>query len=76
MSDMFRNNFITTIYVSELWNTSNVVSSNNMFKNASSIVGVAGTAYSTSNQDVTYARIDNPPDEPGYLTDVRDKPSN
>lgn len=39
-----------------------------MFRNCTSLVGGAGTAYSSSHTDGTYARIDNPPDFPGYFT--------
>lgn len=43
-------------------------SSSGMFSGCSRLVGGAGTAYSASHTDGTYARIDNPPDFPGYFT--------
>ena len=39
-----------------------------MFSNCTSLVGEKGTAYNNSHQNSDYARIDNPPDAPGYLT--------
>ena len=59
---------LTTIYVSELWNMTGVTSHEKMFNNDTKLVGGNGTKYNSSNVDKTYARIDNPPDAPGYLT--------
>lgn len=39
-----------------------------MFYKCSSLVGGAGTAYNSGHTDKEYARIDNPPDAPGYFT--------
>ena len=52
------------------WDTSAVVSSQDMFANNTALVGGAGTTWSTSNPtDKTYARIDNPSaGQPGYFT--------
>ena len=70
MDYMFQSNSSNiTIYVSNLWNTDSVTGgSGNMFSGCTSLVGGAGTAYNSSYQDKTYARVDNPPDNPGYLT--------
>ena len=64
----YRCSSVTTIYVGDNWNTSMVGQSSNMFNNCIKLVGGAGTTYNSSKKDKTYARIDNPPDEPGYLT--------
>ena len=39
-----------------------------MFLNCNSLEGDHGTTYSSSNITYTYARIDNPPDAPGYFS--------
>ena len=39
-----------------------------MFNNCRSLVGGAGTAFSSGKTGIEYFRIDNPPDAPGYLT--------
>lgn len=60
---------LKTIYVSDKWNTNAVTSSESMFYGCTSLVGGAGTAYSSSNpKDKTYARIDGGTSSPGYLT--------
>ncbi len=59
---------LKTIYVTELfvWSGS---TDNNTFKNCSALVGGAGTAFATAKvASQEYARIDNPPDAPGYFT--------
>ena len=58
---------LKTIYVSDLWDTSKVTSSTDMFRGCTSLVGGNGTAYSSSYTNKTYARIDTA-DAPGYLT--------
>ena len=63
---------LTTIYVSSLWNTSSVTSGNEMFNNCQSLVGGAGTTFSTSNRGLAYAHIDEGTSNPGYLTDIAD----
>ncbi|MBR1416977.1 MAG: BspA family leucine-rich repeat surface protein, partial [Bacilli bacterium] len=65
------------IYVNaSKWNTNAVTSSTYMFYNDTNLVGGAGTTYSSSYTDKTYARIDGGPTSstPGYLTDIADKP--
>ena len=79
---MFSNCQAATIYVSDLWDTSNIPSTTNLFDNAA-VVGEHGTkAYEscTVNNNIQtctnkinttgseYARVDNPPDSPGYFT--------
>ncbi|MBQ4535969.1 MAG: BspA family leucine-rich repeat surface protein [Clostridia bacterium] len=56
-----------TIYVSEIWSTASVTSSNGMFENCTSLVGGNGTTYNSSNVTHTYARIDTA-STPGYFT--------
>jgi surface protein len=68
MSSMFHScSGLTTIYVSDGWSTDKVTSSSNMFYGCSKLVGGNGTAYNSSYQDKTYARIDTA-ETPGYLT--------
>ena len=59
---------LETVYVSDLWDLSNVSGSHMMLAHCNNLVGGAGTRYSDAHWDATYARIDNPPDEPGYFT--------
>lgn len=40
----------------------------NMFTDSTMLIGGSGTPYSSSHVDGEYARIDNPPDAPGYFT--------
>ena len=70
MSEMFCScEQLTTIYVSDLWNTNAVSSSADMFISCTNLVGGNGTVYDDSKTDKTYARIDKP-GQPGYLTDA------
>ncbi|UKI57687.1 MAG: hypothetical protein L6V81_10345 [Clostridium sp.] len=46
-----------------------------MFNNSINLVGGAGTKYNSSYIDKTYARIDGGTSNPGYFTDIADKPS-
>ena len=63
---------MTTIYVSNNFDTSNVVDlANSMFAECTSLVGGAGTAYSgfyPPRSSGEYARVDNPPSARGYFT--------
>ena len=60
---------IKTIYVSNLWSTASVTNRTPVFYNCNSLVGGAGTVcVGIFPFNKTYARIDNPPDEPGYFT--------
>ena len=60
--------FTTTIYVGDGWNVDNVTNSTNMFSGCISLVGGAGTEFSYTNIDKTYAHIDGGTSNPGYLT--------
>lgn len=79
MSTMFFwNKKLKTIYVSEYneekgWTTSNVNSSGNMFAGCGNIIGGNGTTWNGNYTDATYARIDTE-GEPGYFTNIKDKP--
>lgn len=66
---------LRTIYASEQF--SPVLSQNkeSTFKGCTSLVGGAGTAYSSSHVDGNYAHIDGGPSNPGYFTDISDKPA-
>ena len=59
---------LETVYVGNRWSTANVTSSPFMFSDCNALKGGAGTRYNSSYKDKTYARIDNPPDAPGYFT--------
>ncbi len=76
MRQMFdRSTNLKTIYVSNKFNIDKVTSSSNMFRGCTNLVGGAGTKYNSSYVDKTYARIDGGTSNPGYFTDVADKPS-
>ena len=69
MSSMFTGcTNLQTIYASNLFDVTNVTDSLFMFRNCTSIVGGAGTTYDSDKVNKEYARIDNPPDAPGYFT--------
>ena len=70
MSYMFYNNSnLNTIYVPSSFVTTSVTNSRNMFYGCTSLVGGAGTSYSSSNpKDQTYAHIDGGTSNPGYFT--------
>ena len=58
---------VKTIYANEGFTMEKVTAAySGMF--CSSLVGGKGTKYSSANDDKVYARVDNPPDEPGYFT--------
>ena len=59
---------VKTIYVGNEWNTSNVTSSKSMFNYANQLTGSAGTKYSSSHIDVSYAHVDGGTSNPGYFT--------
>ena len=64
---------LVTIYVSNSFDTSNVTSSNNMFKSCNKLVGGNGTKYNSSYVDKDYAKIDKS-GQVGYFTDISKKP--
>ena len=69
MKSMFMNcDELKTITVGSTWSTEAVTISTDMFANCFKIVGGAGTTYSSSYTDVSYAHIDGGPSNPGYLT--------
>ena len=56
------------IYVGDLWSILGVVEDFGMFRGCRQLIGGAGTPFNASYERKTYARVDNPPSEPGYLT--------
>lgn len=58
---------LTTIYTWGFTNTQ-ITTSPDMFTGSTNLVGEHNTVYSSSNVGKTYARVDNPPTEPGYFT--------
>ena len=56
------------------WNTDNVSSSGKMFELCKNLKGGHGTSYDSAHTDKAYARIDGGTDNPGYFTDIADKP--
>ncbi len=68
MNGMFNNmQYLTTIYVGDGWNISNVTSSSVMFGDCDNIVGQNGTKYNRNYITKTYAKIDMPNNQ-GYLS--------
>lgn len=62
-------NKLKTIYVNkDLVNLDNVTNSESMFYRCVELIGGKGTTFNNTKVDKEYARIDNPPDEPGYFT--------
>ncbi|MBQ6278918.1 MAG: BspA family leucine-rich repeat surface protein [Muribaculaceae bacterium] len=69
MKNMFENcDELKTITVGSTWSTEAVTSSTDMFTNCFKIEGGAGTTFSSSYTDASYAHIDGGPSNPGYLT--------
>ena len=66
---------LKAIYASDKFITDNVISSDNMFYGCTNLIGGAGTAYDSTKIDKTYAHIDGGTSNPGYFTDIADKPS-
>ena len=64
---------LTTIYVSNTWDASNIEYESSMFYGSENIVGGNGTVYDEDKIDSTYAHIDGGPSNPGYFTDIADK---
>ena len=76
MKNMFQGSSnLKTIYGSSKFVTTAVTSSTSMFSGCTKLIGGAGTKYNSSYVDKTYARIDGGTSNPGYFTDVADKPS-
>lgn len=59
---------LTTIYVNPDLDFSSATNSANMFRRCNNLVGGAGTVWNANYINNAYARIDNPPTEPGYFT--------
>ena len=75
MSSMFSGcSGLTTIYAGDNWSTSAVTSSTNMFLGCTNLTGHNGTRYNGYYIDATYARFDNAPNSPGYLSDTNNIP--
>ena len=66
---------LKTIYSSEKFSTAKVTRSDNCFTGCTSLVGGAGTTYSSSNVGAKYAHIDGGPSNLGYFTNIADKPA-
>ena len=64
---------LKTIFVSRLFTTAEVGSSNRMFDGCSLLVGGAGTVYDSSFVNSARARIDGGSDDPGYFTGKHEK---
>ncbi len=77
---MFNNcSKVKTIYVdSAKWGVPTSIQSSNIFDDCTLLVGgytASPTIYNSSHRTALYARIDGGPDAPGYLTDIKAKPS-
>ena len=76
MAHMFLlSNNLKTIYVGNKFNTAKVNDSSSMFRNCTNLIGGAGTKYDANHTDKEYAHIDGGTSNPGYFTDIADKPS-
>ena len=67
---------LTTIYVGDGWDMSNLKWQGNMFSGCRSLVGGAGTVFNSAKTNGEYARVDGGEANPGYLTHIKDKPVN
>ena len=75
MSYMFYNcGGLASIYAGSGWNKDNVYYSSRMFTLCKNLSGREGTAYDDAYTDKAYARIDGGTANPGYFTDIADKP--
>lgn len=75
MSHMFFNcGRLASVYVGSGWNTDNASISGNMFLQCKKLTGGKGTSYDDGHMDKSYARIDGGTENPGYFTDIADKP--
>lgn len=66
---------LRTIYASEQFNPVRSQQKTDTFTGCTSLVGGAGTTYSSSHMDGSYAHIDGGPSNPGYFTNIADKPA-
>lgn len=75
MSHMFFScGSLVSVYAGSGWNTDNVSSSGKMFEQCKKLKGGQGTSYDSAHTDKAYARIDGGAENPGYFTDIADKP--
>lgn len=74
-TDAITNLALTTVYVSDLWKTTQVQNSTNMFGDLPNLVGGNGTPFDTTHIDKEYARIDGKDGLAGYFT-YKDPPNN
>ena len=65
---------LKTIYVSDKFVIDNVRLHTGTFRDCTNLVGGSGTTYDSSKIDKTYAHIDGGTSNPGYFTDIADKP--
>ena len=72
---MFSNNSLVKIYVSDKFVLPDNMNTTNMFQYSSHLIGGAGTIYSSTHYDQTYAHIDGGTSNPGYFTSVADMPA-
>ena len=71
MSFMFNTcSALTTIIAGDDWSTSAVVNSGAMFTSCPNLKGRNGTTFDSNHTDAEYARFDNAPSSPGYLSDI------
>ena len=66
---------LKNIYVSKNFENTSIATSTSMFDDCPNLVGGAGTAYDPAFTDATAARIDGGSENPGYFTDIKDKPA-
>jgi surface protein len=59
---------LEAIFIDDDWTTDAVKYSVDMFTGCTSLVGYNGTAYDENHTNKEYARYDNPPSSPGYLS--------
>ena len=78
---MFGTNFSTTylktVYVSDKFSTESVEDNdgfNYVFQKTSGLIGGAGTTFDEDSYSYEYAHIDGGSSNPGFLTDIADKP--
>ena len=65
---------LKTIYASDKFVDDSLNESDSMFLGCTSLIGGAETTYNEEYIDFTYAHIDGGIDNPGYFTDIKDKP--
>lgn len=71
MAQMFwQDAMLKAIIVSSDFKVDQVTESVDMFTECNSLKGCKGTTISGNPKNISYARIDNPPDNPGYFSDV------